>query len=280
MVTADRLKSDNSFRVSITPNRSISWRGNLLFVFLVSVPLTIIALGFLYAGAPIILPFAGSSIIECIHERVKRSKRVNDVLVGTSIESSDNSLVKLLEEKNINYFRGSLDNVLNRFASISKEYNPDFLVRITGDCPLIDPDIIDICVENCVAGKYDYFRLLEPYPDGLDVDIFKSSAITIANEKAKKISEREHVGQYFLNNPNDFLLGGINLFETRHQEIRITLDEEEDYKLLKELEKNLDDIQSIKYEKLLSYILDNKSLLLINKNIIRNEGLKKSQAKE
>ena len=115
---------------------------------------------------------------------------------------------------------------------------------------------------------------------GLDVDIFKSSAITIANEKAKKISEREHIGQYFLNNPNDFLLGGINLFETRHQEIRITLDEEEDYKLLKELEKNLDDIQSIKYEKLLSYILDNKSLLLINKNIIRNEGLKKSQAKE
>ena len=228
----------------------------------------------------VILPFAGSSIIECIHERVKRSKRVNDVLVGTSIESSDNSLVKLLEEKNINYFRGSLDNVLNRFASISKEYNPDFLVRITGDCPLIDQDIIDICVENCVAGKYDYFRLLEPYPDGLDVDIFKSSAITIANEKAKKISEREHIGQYFLNNPNDFLLGGINLFETRHQEIRITLDEEEDYKLLKELEKNLDDIQSIKYEKLLSYILDNKSLLLINKNIIRNEGLKKSQAKE
>ncbi len=228
----------------------------------------------------VILPFAGSSIIECIYERVKRSKRVNDVLVGTSIESSDNSLVKLLEEKNINYFRGSLDNVLNRFASISKEYNPDFLVRITGDCPLIDPDIIDICVENCVGGKYDYFRLLEPYPDGLDVDIFKSSAITIANEKAKKISEREHIGQYFLNNPNDFLLGGINLFETRHQEIRITLDEEEDYKLLKELEKNLDDIQSIKYEKLLSYILDNKSLLLINKNIIRNEGLKKSQAKE
>lgn len=228
----------------------------------------------------VILPFAGSSIIECIYERVKRSKRVNDVLVGTSIERSDNTLVKLLEEKNINYFRGSLDNVLNRFASISKEYNPDFLVRITGDCPLIDPDIIDICVENCVAGKYDYFRLLEPYPDGLDVDIFKSSAITIANEKAKKISEREHIGQYFLNNPNDFLLGGINLFETRHQEIRITLDEEEDYKLLQELEKNLDDIQSIKYEKLLSYILENKSLLLINKNIIRNEGLKKSQAKE
>ena len=140
----------------------------------------------------VILPFAGSSIIECIHERVKRSKRVNDVLVGTSIESSDNSLVKLLEEKNINYFRGSLDNVLNRFASISKEYNPDFLVRITGDCPLIDPDIIDICVENCVAGKYDYFRLLEPYPDGLDVDIFKSSAITIANEKAKKF-QRENM---------------------------------------------------------------------------------------
>lgn len=228
----------------------------------------------------VILPFAGSSIIECIYKRVKRSKRVDDVLVGTSIESSDNSLVKLLEEKNINYFRGSLDNVLNRFASISKEYNPDFLVRITGDCPLIDPEIIDICVENCVAGKYDYFRLLEPYPDGLDVDIFKSSAITIANEKAKKNLEREHIGQYFLNNPNDFLLGGINLFETRHQEIRITLDEEEDYKLLKELEKNLDDIQSIKYEKLLSYILDNKNLLLINKNIIRNEGLKKSQAKE
>ena len=63
MVIADRLNSDNSFRVSITPNRSISWRGNLIFVFLVSVPLTIIALGFLYVGAPIILPFAGLEIL-------------------------------------------------------------------------------------------------------------------------------------------------------------------------------------------------------------------------
>lgn len=228
----------------------------------------------------VILPFAGSTIIECIYNRVKRSKRVNQVVIGTSIESSDDILAKLLEEKQINYFRGSLNNVLNRFLSICKKYHPDYVVRVTGDCPLIDPHIIDVCIENCISGKYDYFRLLEPYPDGLDVEVFKNSAISIANNKASKDSEREHIGQYFLNNPNDFLLGGINLFESKHQHIRITLDEEEDYILLKELENNIEDIQNINYQKLLSFILKNKNLQSINKNIPRNEGLKKSKAQE
>jgi len=228
----------------------------------------------------VILPFAGSSIIECIYKRVKRSKRVNEVVVGTSAESSDDILTKLLEEKKINFFRGSLENVLNRFLSICKKYNPDYVVRVTGDCPLIDPQIIDICVENCVSGDYDYFRLLEPFPDGLDVEVFKNSAIEIAHNQAKKDSEKEHIGQYFINNPNDFLLGGINLFEPKHQQIRITLDEEEDYILLKELEGHIDDIQNIDYKNLLSFILKNNNLHSINKNIIRNEGFKKSQALE
>ena len=228
----------------------------------------------------IMLPFAGSSIIECIYKRVKQSKKVDEVVIGTSNELTDDIFAQLLEEKKIKYFRGSLKDVLNRFASISQQYKPDFVVRITGDCPLVDPEIIDICIENCINGKYDYFRLLEPYPDGLDVEVFKDTALKIANDKATKNLEREHIGQYFLNNSSDFKLGGINLFEPEHQKIRITLDEEEDYELLRELERKLDNIQNIKYKKLVSFILRNNSLLLINKNIIRNEGLIKSKAHE
>lgn len=228
----------------------------------------------------VILPFAGSSIIEFIYNRVMKSNLVNKVVVGTSIESSDDVLVKLLKEKKINYFRGSLNDVLGRFSSISRKYKPDFIVRITGDCPLVDPQIIDICVKNSVRENHDYYRLLEPYPDGLDVEVFNSSAMKIADKEATKDYEREHIGQYFLNNQDDFNLGGINLFESRHQHIRVTLDEEEDYQLLKQLENNLSDIQNINYKNLLSFFLENKNLQLINNNITRNEGLKKSKAQE
>ena len=228
----------------------------------------------------VILPFAGTTIIECIYQRVKQSSRIDEVIVGTSKEPSDDMLVKLLDENKLNYFRGSLNNVLQRFASICEIYKPNFVVRVTGDCPLIDSKIIDICVEKCIESDCDYFRLLEPYPDGMDVEVFKTSALKIANIKAKKNSEREHLGQYFINNQDDFILGGINLFEPEHQAIRITLDEEQDYQLFRELEKKIDNIISIQSSELIAFLLKNKKLLLINNKIGRNDGLKKSLIEE
>lgn len=224
----------------------------------------------------VILPFAGSTIIECIYQRMERSKKTNHLIVGTSVEASDDPLVEILKINNINYFRGSLDNVLDRFVNICYQHNPEFVVRITGDCPLIDPIIVDNCIERCVLENYDYFHLLEPYPDGLDVEIFKVAALNQAYIHANKDSEKEHLGQYFLNNPLKFSIGGLKLFNNEHQEIRLTLDEWSDYSFLLELEKNIENIHKKDSEEILSYIFQHKDLLKINSKNIRNEGLEQS----
>lgn len=226
------------------------------------------------------LPFAGSTIIECIYKRMERSKKTDHLIVGTSIEVSDDPLVEIMKIKNLNYFRGSLDNVLDRFINICNQYNPEFVVRITGDCPLIEPIIVDNCIDECISKNYDYFRLLEPFPDGLDVEIFKTSALNEAHKNANKQSELEHLGQYFLNNKDKFFLGGINLFHKKYQKIRLTIDEQSDYDLLLELDKNINNIQDKDIDYILSYILDNMRLLDINSHNLRNAGLIKSQKED
>jgi len=228
----------------------------------------------------VILPFAGSTIIECIYQRMERSKSTDHLIVGTSVEASDDLLVEILKTSNLNYFRGSLDNVLERFINICSQYNPEFVVRITGDCPLVDPIIVDNCIDKCVSGDYDYFRLLEPYPDGLDVEVFKTASLNQAYIHAKKSSEKEHLGQYFLNNPSKFSIGGLNLFKNKHQEIRLTLDEKTDYSLLLNLEKNIENIQKKDSKEILSYIFQHKDLLKMNSINIRNEGLEQSIIKD
>ena len=224
----------------------------------------------------VMLPFAGSTIIECTYRRLERSIRTDKVIVATSTDISDDPLAQLLKQKNLNYFRGSLEDVLKRFIAICNQFNPQFIVRITGDCPLVDPKIVDACIEEATSKNYDYCRVLEPYPDGLDVEVFKCSALQLAHLNATKLSEREHLGQYFLNNPSQFTIGGVKLFEDKHQEIRLTLDEQCDYELLLELERRIENLEKIGSPELLTYLLNHKRLLKINSQIHRNAGLIKS----
>ena len=224
----------------------------------------------------VMLPFAGSTIIECTYRRLERSIRTDKVIVATSTDISDDPLAQLLKQKNLNYFRGSLEDVLKRFITICNQFNPQFVVRITGDCPLVDPKIVDACIEEATSKNYDYCRVLEPYPDGLDVEVFKCSALQVAHLHSKKFSEREHLGQYFLNHSSKFMIGGITLFEDKYQDIRLTLDEQCDYDLFLELDKHIESLEHISSPELLSYILSHKSLLKINSQIQRNAGLIKS----
>ncbi len=221
----------------------------------------------------VILPFAGSTIIETIYKRLMPSLRLSKIIIGTSDNESDDILVDHLKEKKLNFFRGSLKDVLQRFASISHHFKPDYVVRITGDCPLIDFSIMDQCIDKAISGKYDYFSLLEPYPDGLDVEIFKSSSLLEINQMNLKEYQREHIGQYFLKEKNNYKVGGIKLFEDKHNDYRLTIDREEDYKLLLELENRIENIAEADIFDIFKILQDNKEILNINNSIPRNEGL-------
>lgn len=128
-------------------------------------------------------------------DRINRSKLIGDVIVATSEESSDDKLVDVLEEFGVSFFRGSLDNVLNRFAQIITDLNPSLVIRLTADCPLIDPEVIDLVIEAHTQSGADYTsNTLKPtYPDGLDVECFSPEILLKLVSDNPTTLEAEHV---------------------------------------------------------------------------------------
>jgi len=143
----------------------------------------------------VLKPILGMPMLLRQIERVKQAKLIEQLLVATSDDKSDDPIEQLCRENDIACFRGSLDDVLDRFYQAAKPYQPDHIVRLTGDCPLIDPQLIDEVVVFCLSGDYDYVsNAFEPtYPDGLDVEVFRFPCLQQAWEEAELPSEREHV---------------------------------------------------------------------------------------
>jgi spore coat polysaccharide biosynthesis protein SpsF (cytidylyltransferase family) len=216
-------------------------------------------------------------IIEHIFDRVRSCKLVDELILATSDDQSDDVLFQWAQNNNINCYRGSLDDVLDRFYKAAILYKVDTIVRITGDCPLIDPNTVDEVIKGFNKGNYDLYSLGGSFPDGLDCQVFSfKSALEVAWNNAVLPSEREHVCPYIENNPQLFNLGSLNKFPNSSS-IRITLDQKEDFKLIKKIYEHfyhsdtLFDIKSI-----LQFLVNNPELLEINAGIVRNEGYYKS----
>lgn len=221
----------------------------------------------------------GKTLLEIHLERLKKCTRASDIIVATTIEDSDNIIYEKVIEWGYKVTRGSESDVLDRFYQSIKTKGFDWIVRVTSDCPLIDPKLIDDVIDFAQEKQVDYCSnvLIENYPDGQDVEIFKFSALEKAWENAKLLSEREHVTPYIRNN-SDFKIGNefsaLNFgCEWDFSKIRMTVDESKDFELIEILIKNLGTNKTwLEYTK---YIIDN-DLQSINNQIIRNEGLLKS----
>jgi spore coat polysaccharide biosynthesis protein SpsF len=140
-------------------------------------------------------PLAGVPMIVYMARRVARAARLDAVVVATSAEGSDDALVDALTAAAVPVFRGHLNDVLTRFAEAARRHGADEVVRLTGDCPLIDPAVIDSVIEARRAAGADYASNCEPatFPDGLDVECFTHQALEQANRLADRMSDREHV---------------------------------------------------------------------------------------
>jgi glutamate-1-semialdehyde aminotransferase/spore coat polysaccharide biosynthesis protein SpsF (cytidylyltransferase family) len=141
---------------------------------------------------------AGRPLLLQVVERVQSARRVDKVVVATTDQSSDDPIATLCQREGIQYFRGSEDDVLDRFYRTAQASAADTVVRITADCPLIDPAVIDKVVARFQVGDCDYVSntLRYTYPDGLDTEVFPFAALERAWREAKKPSEREHVTPY------------------------------------------------------------------------------------
>lgn len=181
----------------------------------------------------------GKSLLYLLVERLKHSKFLDDIVIATTINPQDNKIVKFCEKHKIKYFRGSEHDVLDRFYKTAKYLKIDPIVHITADCPLIDPKITDKVIKFYLDNKekYDFVSNQHPftYPDGLDTAVYPFSILEIAWKNAKKPEEREHVTPYIWRQPKKFRMGNIQHDKNLFNRYRLTLDYEEDYKLIKKI---------------------------------------------
>ena len=139
-------------------------------------------------------------------ERVKRSRLIDKIVIATTDKSDDDPIISITEEAEVGYFRGSENDVLDRYYRTAKKEKADIVIRLTGDCPLADPAVIDETIDYFLKRqpKIDYISKPLNYPEGLDVEIFSFSALERAWKNATKPSEREHVTPYIYNHPKIF----------------------------------------------------------------------------
>jgi spore coat polysaccharide biosynthesis protein SpsF len=226
----------------------------------------------------VLKPILGKPMLSLQIERIRRCRRIEQLLVATSRDPSDNAIESLCKDIQIPCFRGSLDNVLDRFYQASLLYKPEHIVRLTGDCPLIDPQVIDDVVGFYITGNYDYAsNTIEPtFPDGLDVEVFKFLALETAWKEAFLPSHREHVTPFIHQNFKRFKIGHYKS-KMNLSHLRWTVDEPEDFELVRQIyEAIYPHNPPFTTRDILDLLRKNTSLIPINNHIVRNEGLKKS----
>lgn len=219
------------------------------------------------------LPYNGNkTVLEQVINRVKESKYINKIVVATTINEIDNKIEKLCKSLQIGCFRGSEDNVLSRYYEAATKYKTDLVVRITSDCPCIDPEILDELIEKHLNEENDYTSnsLVRTFPHGLDCEIFSYKILKEAYENAKEKFEFEHVTPYiYKTNKNKYKIGQLLLNKNKeYSKIKITLDTKEDYILLCEVYDNL--YSNNKYfncEDIIDLFEEKKWFYLINNSI-------------
>ena len=221
----------------------------------------------------------GKSLLKIHLDRLKKCKWVSEIIVATTTNNEDQIIFDKAIEWGFSAFKGSESDVLDRFYQAVKDKKADWIVRVTSDCPLIDPVLVDNVIDFVQENNKDYGSntLIENFPDGQDIEVFKFSALEKAWKNAKILSEREHVTPYIRNNSD---VKGGNLFSAINfpcdfdfSKIRMTVDEIRDFELIKILINDLGTDKSwLEYT---NYIIQN-NLTEINDSIIRNEGLLKS----
>jgi len=228
---------------------------------------------------------AGRPLISYMYERVLAAYEIDEVVFATSREASDNPVFEFCSNNNIPCERGSLDDVLDRYHQVAKTLKADIIVRLTGDCPIIDPAVIDDVVNTFKQSDYDYVANTAPpegftYPEGMDVEVFSMFALEQAWSEAKKPSDREHVTFYFWKNLDKFNCFRCDMTNNL-SEYRLTVDYPEDFVVIEAILNALyKDGQVFSMTDILTFLDSNPDIREINSNIESFSGWKPSLQKD
>ena len=218
-------------------------------------------------------------LLDVLLKRLSKSKVLDQIVVATTNDLEDAKLVEFLNSKNIDFYRGSTSDVLDRYYNAALNVNAEVIVRITGDCPLVDPDLVDLITSKFFVEKVDYMSntLTPTFPDGLDVEVFKFSALEYAHENAVSEYDREHVTP-FIKGSSEILAANYT-YPIDYSNLRWTVDETVDVQTIEKILNLFEDNIDFTWTDVVDHPKFSK-LKFENTHIVRNEGAKMSKGQK
>jgi len=193
----------------------------------------------------VMIDIAGKPMLEHVVERLKKCQRVDEIIIATSDMPEDEVLLKFAKKRGYIISIGSVHDVLSRYLKVAREAGADYVVRITADCPIIDPEVVDKVIEKHLGSRdVDYTSNIWPmtFPRGLDTEIFSMEVLEKTARLAKKDYHREHVTIFIREHPEIFVLQNVEAEgNMRRPDLRLTVDTIEDLQLIREIYSELYD---------------------------------------
>ncbi len=221
----------------------------------------------------------GKTLLWYVVKRLQQVKTPVKIVIATGGLKANNPIIDFCKKNGLNYYVGDENDVLDRYYQTARHFNGQIIVRITSDCPLIDPQLIDQILQQFLDNDFDYISNTQPptYPDGYDTEVFTFQALEKAWKEAELPSEREHVTPYiWKNEKGEFKLKKVKN-EPDYSDLRLTVDTQEDLELISIIIKQFSDRwDSFNMEDVIEFLVKNEGILDINAKYDRDEGYAKS----
>jgi len=224
----------------------------------------------------VITPIEGRPMISIIIDSLNSSQLITKNIVLTSNEKTDDPFVDLLKSRNIDFLRASQEDVIERYYLAAKKENADLIVRITGDCPLVDPAIVDEVISQTIEHSADYCSNVgdRTFPRGYDVEVFTFEVLEKMYNEVTDPIEREYVTIHIRKNPNLYKIHNVSS-KFNHPEWRVCVDTSEDLELIKEIFKHYKNKKQISYNDVISLFEQYPDLPKINSHVQQRTYMQK-----
>ncbi len=223
----------------------------------------------------VLMPIEGRPMLAHVIERLKQAKSLDYIIIATTYLDSDRLIADLAKANDVLCYVGSPEDVLSRYAGAAETVDADIIIRVTSDCPLIDPVTIDDTVRFFEEHEFDYVRagVVSGFPRGLDTEVFSREALMRAHAAAEDAPSREHVTYYMYTHPDEFAVGQYNAFgNMQHPDWRLCVDETDDFMLIEEIYNRLYRENEIVNIKDVIRLLENyPELLKINSSVAQKK---------
>jgi len=218
---------------------------------------------------------SGKPMLWHVLNRLRLSNRLSDIVLAIPDSEPNNRLEDFAKEFSFHYCKGSEEDVLSRYYGAAIKFGADVIVRLTSDCPLIDPRVTDKVIEEHLNSDADYTSsaIKRTFPRGLDTEVFNFAALERAHREAKQDYEREHVSPYIYQHPSLFQLKSVEATgKLMRPDLRLTVDTEEDLKLIREIFKRLQRNGQVFYiEDVINLLDKHPELVAINAHVRQKE---------